>query len=149
MNSLAQRSSSVENVPSFDAETITGHEAIEYVKRNEQAWFDVSVALRALRDRELYLGLGYKNFGELCQAEFSWTRQRAHQLITAGEIVRHIPQLTTESQTRRVQPLLTQAATPAAGVAAVRAVVAEVVVYVVPGALFGRLGYFWRGGLGF
>jgi hypothetical protein len=65
----------------------TAAELDAIVERGKRAFIEVGAALAEIRDRKLYLELGYASFGDYCQQRHGFSASRGRQLIAAAATV--------------------------------------------------------------
>jgi hypothetical protein len=66
------------------------------IDKGKAAFIDVGEALASIRDKRLYRD-AYDSFEDYCQERWGFTRQRAHQLMQASEVVSTIVDKSTPS----------------------------------------------------
>jgi hypothetical protein len=63
------------------------------LRQHMEEFVRVGLALKEIRDARLYLADDFQNFETYCRRKWSFSRQRAHQLIDASEIRQVLPEL--------------------------------------------------------
>lgn len=90
------------------------------IGKGQRAFVETADALTVIRDQRLYRET-HSTFDAYCQDRWSFTRQRAQQVISAGETIKALPaavaaKIDTERKARAIKPVATKPRQAAAAV---------------------------------
>ena len=83
-------------------ETLALEDCEHIIERGMTTFVEVGAAVAKIREGRLYRAT-HATFEEYCRERWGWSRQRAHQLITASEVVGELASTTVDAPTTERQ----------------------------------------------
>jgi hypothetical protein len=79
------------------------------IRRNQQSFYEIGMALREIRDKELYRDvLGYETYEAYVKARWDFSRRNAYYLMDASTVIENVnqgSQIPAPTNERQVRPL--------------------------------------------